>query len=100
MALAGKSPDERAKELIDGTHLDDVAVRKQLYEGGKAAVDASNDPLIVLMRSLSPRPVPCTNATKMTFSPVLRKNAGNIAKLRFSPKAVSVFLPTRRSRFA
>ncbi len=31
--LDGKSPEERAKEVIDGTKLDDVAVRKQLYEG-------------------------------------------------------------------
>src|SRR5271166_2448202 len=57
MALAGKSPDERAKELIAGTKLDDVAVRKQLYEGGKAAVDASTDPLIVLMRQIEPQAI-------------------------------------------
>ena len=37
-ALAGKTPEERAKEVIEGTKLDDVAVRKQLYEGGEAAV--------------------------------------------------------------
>ena len=53
-ALAGKSPDERAKELIEGTKLEDVAVRKQLYDGGQAAVDASTDPLIVLMRQVDP----------------------------------------------
>ena len=33
MALAGKSPEERAKELIDGTELQDVAVRKKLVRG-------------------------------------------------------------------
>ena len=46
-ALAGKTSEERAKEVIEGTKLEDVAVRKQLYEGGQAAVDASTDPLIV-----------------------------------------------------
>ena len=48
--LNGKTPAELAKYLIDNTKLNDVAVRKQLYQGGKAAIDASTDPLIVLMR--------------------------------------------------
>ena len=48
--LAGKSPRDRAAELVNGTKLDDVDVRKKLYEGGKAAVDASNDPMIELAK--------------------------------------------------
>ncbi|HMB83385.1 MAG TPA: S46 family peptidase, partial [Terriglobales bacterium] len=44
-SLGGKSPEAAAKALIAGTKLEDVTVRKQLYEGGKAAVDASTDPL-------------------------------------------------------
>ncbi len=69
MALAGKSPEERAKELIDGTKLDDVAFRKQLYEGGTAAVNASNDPLIVLMRQVEPAgPALCISVMKMRCS--------------------------------
>ena len=43
-ALGGKTPEEAAEALIAATKLDDAAVRKQLYEGGKAAVDASTDP--------------------------------------------------------
>ena len=52
--LNGKSPADVAAYLIDNTKLDDVAVRKQLYEGGQAAIDASTDPLIVLMREIDP----------------------------------------------
>jgi hypothetical protein len=48
--LAGKSPRERAAELINGTKVRDVAVRKKLYEGGATAVKAANDPLIELAR--------------------------------------------------
>lgn len=48
--LAGKSPRERAFELVNGTKVKDVAVRKQLYEGGKKAVDAAADPMIELAR--------------------------------------------------
>jgi hypothetical protein len=46
--LGGKSPIERAAELIDGTGLQDVATRRRLYEGGRQAVAASSDPLIAL----------------------------------------------------
>ncbi len=54
IALGGKSPQEAATALVNGTHLDDPAVRKQLVEGGQAAVDASTDPEIVLARKLDP----------------------------------------------
>ena len=52
--LAGKSPRERAAELINGTHVRDVAVRKRLYDGGAAAVTAANDPLIEVARVVDP----------------------------------------------
>ena len=89
-ALAGKSPEERAKEVIAGTQLQDVAVRKQLYEGGKAAVDASNDPLIVMMRTMDPYSRAVRKRYDDEVDPVLRKNAGNIAKLRFAQGGLSV----------
>ncbi len=83
MALAGKSPDERAKELIAGTKLDDVAVRKQLYEGGKAAVDASTDPLIVLMRQIEPTASGLHQRDEDEVQSVLRRNGGDIGKALF-----------------
>jgi len=48
--LAGKSPRERAVELIQGTKVRDVAFRKQLYSGGASAVAAAKDPMIELAR--------------------------------------------------
>jgi Peptidase S46 len=48
--LAGKSPKERAFELISGTKVADVAFRKKMYEGGKAAIDAANDPMLELAK--------------------------------------------------
>ena len=52
--LAGKSPSERAAELVGGTTLADVAVRRRLAAGGLAALSVSTDPMIVLARQLDP----------------------------------------------
>ncbi len=48
--LAGKSPNERAAQVITGTKVKDVDFRKKLYEGGKDAVEAAHDPLIEMAR--------------------------------------------------
>jgi hypothetical protein len=49
-ALDGKSPAARAKQLVKGTGLNVVDNRKKLIDGKLAAVEASNDPMIVLAR--------------------------------------------------
>jgi hypothetical protein len=90
MALAGKSPDARAQELIAGTKLDDVAVRKQLYEGGKAAVDASTDPLIVLMRQVEPTASDLHQRDEDEVQSVLRRNGGDIGKALFAKDGFNV----------
>ncbi len=46
--LAGKSPRERAAELVNGTKLGTVAERKKLVDGGNEAISGSTDPMIVL----------------------------------------------------
>jgi hypothetical protein len=52
--LNGKMPAQVASELVNGSKLSDPAVRKQLVDGGEAAVAASTDPMIVLARKLDP----------------------------------------------
>jgi hypothetical protein len=48
--LAGKSPRTRAGELIRGTKMADIAERKKLFEGGKAAIDLSDDAMVRLAK--------------------------------------------------
>ena len=54
LVMEGRDPASVAKELISGTKLDDVNVRKPLWEGGEAAIQASTYPLIVAMRRIEP----------------------------------------------
>ena len=83
LSLSGKSPEEAAKALIAGTWLEDVAVRKQLYEGGKAAVDASTDPLIVLMRKVDPEALAVRKRFDDAVDSVVRRDGATIARARF-----------------
>lgn len=46
--LAADSPDTLAARLISGTKLADPTERKRLWDGGQAAIDASDDPMIEL----------------------------------------------------
>jgi hypothetical protein len=52
--LAGRTPQAAAEELVGGTHMADAKVRKELLDGGEAAIAASNDPMIVLARKIDP----------------------------------------------
>lgn len=52
LLLGKESPEGISQRLIEGTKLADPAYRKQLWEGGKAAIEASNDPMIVYARQL------------------------------------------------
>lgn len=52
--LQGKGPADRAAELIAGTKLADVEIRKKLATGGADAIEASEDPMIALAKIMEP----------------------------------------------
>jgi hypothetical protein len=79
-----KTGQEVAEELIDGTKLQDVAVRKQLYEGGEAAIQASTDPLIVMMREIDPDARDVRKRYDDQVDAVERRAGAKIARARFS----------------
>jgi hypothetical protein len=82
--LNGKSPEQAAKDFIEGTKLDDVAVRKQLYEGGVAALQASTDPLIVVMRAIDSDARRLRKQFEDQVDAVERRNGAAIAMARFA----------------
>ncbi|MEY2507389.1 MAG: hypothetical protein QOH01_1718 [Verrucomicrobiota bacterium] len=81
--LAGKSPTARALELIRGTKVKDPAVRKQLYEGGAAAVKAANDPMIELARLIDP-PARAARKVYENQDETKQQAYGDIARARFA----------------
>jgi hypothetical protein len=82
--LRGKTPADAAKDLIANTKLDDVAVRKQLYAGGQAAIDASTDPLIVAMRAIDPTARDARKQFEDQVDSVVRRDGTVVAKARFA----------------
>jgi hypothetical protein len=90
LVLNGKSPIERATELVKGTQLKDVAVRKNLYAGGKSAVASAHDPMIELVRAIEPT----ARQAKTIFDTQdeIKKQAyGEIAKARFGIEGTNTY---------
>jgi hypothetical protein len=82
--LAGKTPHDAAQEMIANSRLDDAAFRKQLYEGGEAAIEASNDPLIALMRAIDPEARAVRKQYEDQVDAVERTDGATIARARFA----------------
>jgi hypothetical protein len=81
--LAGKSPHDRAVELVSGTKLKDVTVRKDLYGKGAAALQAAHDPMIDLARLVDG---PARDARKIydAQGEIKKQAYSEIAKARFA----------------
>jgi hypothetical protein len=82
--LQGKTVGEAAKDLISNTRLDDVALRKELYERGQSAIEASTDPLIVAMRAIDPDARASRRDYEDKVESVVRRDGSTIAKARFA----------------
>ncbi len=54
LLLGRESPEALAERLVSGSKLADPAVRQALWEGGLAAIQASQDPMIQLALKLDP----------------------------------------------
>ncbi len=81
--LGKESPEGLAAAVVRGSRLADVAVRKALWEGGKAAVDASDDPMIRLARLVDPDARAVRKRFDDEVDSVVRKNSEIIARAHF-----------------
>jgi hypothetical protein len=82
-ALGGKKPAEAAKAILGGTKLADADERKKIFDGGKAAIDASTDPAIVLARSIDPMLRELRKKYEDEVESVESANSEAIARARF-----------------
>jgi hypothetical protein len=89
--LAGKSPRDRAAELIAGTRLSDVAVRRQLAAGGLAAVRAAHDPMIELAWLVDEPARAVRRIHEEQVEEPLRQAYAKIAKARFAVEGTGVY---------
>ncbi|MBV9210744.1 MAG: S46 family peptidase [Acidobacteria bacterium] len=89
--LNGKTPEARAAELIDGTKLKDVAFRKQLAAGGREAIEASNDPMIMLVRSIDSEARAVRKRYEEEVISVERTNYSKIARAMFETEGDKLY---------
>ncbi len=82
--MANSSPAQRASELISGSKLSDVAVRKKLFEGGRSAIEGSDDPMIALARLIDGPARKLRKTFEDKVEEPLRQAYAKIAKARFA----------------
>ena len=81
--LNGKSPRARAVELVTGTNLKDVDLRKKLYAGNAAGLQAAHDPMLDVARLIDK---PAREARKIheTQEEIKKQAYAEIARARFA----------------
>jgi len=89
--LGRKSPKAVAESLVKGTKLFDRKVRRALFEGGKGAIDASQDPMILLARAVDEEARKIRKTYEDEVESVVRKNGELIARAKFELYGTSIY---------
>jgi hypothetical protein len=89
--LGSETPEAVAKAAVDGTRLDDPAVRRQLAEGGEAALEVSTDPMILLAKRLDPFNRAVRKQVEDEVTSVFNEHGGRIAEARFKVFGKAVY---------
>jgi hypothetical protein len=91
IALAGKTPEARALELVEGTKLASADVRKQLAAGGQKAIDESTDPMIKLARAVDAEARAVRKRYESEVQSVERPNYARIARALFEVEGTKLY---------
>jgi hypothetical protein len=90
-ALGGRAPRAVAEELTAMTRVGDVGFRRQLVEGGRKAVEASEDPLIVWARRLDPLYRELRRWREERIESVESREGGRLARAKFALDGKTIF---------
>lgn len=82
--MKSESPDSLAAKAVTGSKLADPALRKQLWDGGSAAVDASQDPMILLAKSVDEQSRSIRKVYEDEVQARVSSGQERIAKARFA----------------
>ncbi len=91
IVLNGRTPRQAAEALVRGSKLADPAARRQLIEGGEAAVAASPDTMIVLARQLDPMRRELIKWTEDKVQAVKERAGEQLGKARFAAFGKSTY---------
>ena len=89
--LGHRSPEQVAAAAIGGTRLDDSAVRSELMKGGTAAIDASTDPLIALVKAGDSFARTARRQIEEGVDAVIDRNQELVAQARFAVLGETVY---------
>lgn len=84
LLLGRESPEQKAERLVTGTQLADPATRRALFEGGLAAIEASDDPMIVFARNLEARQRELKQTIDETYAGPLASAGAQLADARLA----------------
>ena len=86
-----QDPRRGAKAAVEGSKLNDPAVRKALMEGGRKAILDSQDPMILLARKVDAPNRAFRKKLEDQVTSVLTEHGGRIAQARFKAYGKSVY---------
>ncbi|HEU5459102.1 MAG TPA: S46 family peptidase [Pyrinomonadaceae bacterium] len=89
--LGGKTPEARANELIAGTKLKDPEYRKEVAKGGKAAIEESTDPMIVVAKMIDAKAREVRKRYESEVTGVERANYAKIARALFETEGTKLY---------